>query len=172
MGLESTAEESGLFACRSCGRRVAVDIDTGAEAFVDPESRQSPLRSLGLVRCPACGRRDLRVVLVEALIPAGAGLMIALALAIGLVLVLAIAFAGPDPQQNDARFPFLLAGSVVMGLMGGGGFLAWQLGRAFRRAARNVTFGQAALPGEALPALGGPTFVLSDEQRSNIATGS
>jgi hypothetical protein len=178
MPLESTAEERGLFVCRRCEHRAEVEIDTSAEVLVDEASRQGPLTSLGLVRCPACGRRDTRVVLVEAMLPAFGGLLIAPVLAFVLVLVGMLVIAGPDVRQNEARFPYLLTVAVVAGLLGGGGFLAWHLGRAFRRAAQNVSFGRTAPQGvppyrtqPALPALGRPSFLVPEEQRSNFALG-
>ena len=178
MPFEATTDAHGLFVCGRCGHRAEVEIDTSAEALVEEGSRQSPLTSLGLVRCPACGRRDARVVLVSALLPGLGGLGIAAGLAIAFVLLGMVAIAGPDVQQNDARFPYLLVVALVAALAGGGGFVAWSLGRAFRRAALNVTFGGAAPRGEdpyraqpALPALGRPSFLVPEQQRHSFALG-
>ncbi len=178
MSQESTEEGRGLFVCRKCGHRAEVAIDTSAEVFVDEGSRQGALTSLGLVRCPACGRRDTRIVLVEALLPTLGGVVIALVIPFFLVVVGMLAIAGPDPRENEARFPYLVAVAAFAGLVTGGGFVAWQLGRALRRAARNVSFGRTAVPGEApyrappdLPALGRPSFGVSQEQRTQGALG-
>jgi hypothetical protein len=178
MGLENATEGRGLFVCRRCGHRAQVDVDASAEVLVEAGSRQDALTSLGLAKCPQCGRRDTKVVLVEALLPTLGGLGIAVVLSFIFILIGMVVIAGPDVQQNEARFPLMAVVAVAVAIACGGGFLTWSLRKSFRRAATNVSFGRQVVSGEApyrsepaMDQLGRPDWSVPVQQRTNFALG-
>lgn len=178
MVLETAAEGRGLFVCRHCGHRAEVDVDTSAEVLVEANSRQDGLTSLGLAKCPKCGRRDTKVVLVEALLPTLGGLGIALGLSFIFIFTGMVVIAGPDVHQNDARFPFMVVVAVALAIACGGGFLTWSLRKSLRRAAANVSFGRHVATGEgpyrsepAMDQLGRPDWSVPVQQRTSFASG-
>jgi hypothetical protein len=60
------------YACRYCGHRAEADVVAG----LGPHGRSNAAWALGLAACPACGRRDRKLLAIEAIVPALGGLLV------------------------------------------------------------------------------------------------
>jgi len=160
-----------IFACSRCGHRAEVAVDTGAEAFVSPEARLDPANLVAVSACPSCGRRSWGAVAARSLVAIAGGAGVAVVGALPLVLVGMMLAAGPDPRENDARFPWILAVAILLSTAAGAGFAAVLVRRLLRRAALAVTFRGAAPEGAAAVSAKAPSIFADDDQRSRVATG-